>query len=374
MQTERLGLPGVRRGGGGWQRWTDRVVAAGATLDATLPGQLVAVVGARHAGNGEQDGEGGAQEGGVMEPAGQPGDVVVAHEGDRRKGFAKGLVTAQRPGQLEEVGVVEGAPDRLVQLVLRDAVEPALLHEAHVVAVHLLAEEEGLGVDAAHRLAQSGEKGFGDQIGHVQAPAVGAAVQPVAAHRDRPFEHLGVGVVERDQLLVALEVGIGEAIGTGGGEIEAEPGRERRGGATGEHVPKRGEGAPHMVEDAVQDEQQVALVAGVREGREVLLITQALVDPKGVDGVVAVGGGDEDRGQQHPAAAQRPDVVEPCLEPAEAASAQRGGLGVGIGSGGPSRPQAVEVVEDAAPHPGGKLGHGSRLAWYMHCCCIFYVG
>ena len=49
-----------------------------------------------------------------------------------------------------------------------------------VHAVQALREEEGVEVNFAHGLAQRGEKGFGDQVGHVQAPAVGSAVQPSA--------------------------------------------------------------------------------------------------------------------------------------------------------------------------------------------------
>ena len=45
----------------------------------------------------------------------------------------------------------------------------------------------------------------GDGVGGVEAPAVGAAPQPVRHHVDGVVDHIGVVVVQRDQLAVTLE-------------------------------------------------------------------------------------------------------------------------------------------------------------------------
>ena len=60
---------------------------------------------------------------GVVQLAGDPGDVVVADEGHRHEVVEKLVVPHQRPVELVEVAVVEAAPDRLPQLVLGDRVE-----------------------------------------------------------------------------------------------------------------------------------------------------------------------------------------------------------------------------------------------------------
>ena len=78
---------------------------------------------------------------GPLEPTGDPGDVVIADEGQRREAGEKLVVPLQRPVQLEEVAVVEAAPDRLPQLVLGGRVEPGGIDHRRVVAVDELADE-----------------------------------------------------------------------------------------------------------------------------------------------------------------------------------------------------------------------------------------
>ena len=48
----------------------------------------------------------------ALELAGDAGDIVVSDEGQRRKAVEEPGVTLQRVIQLEEVAVVESAPDR----------------------------------------------------------------------------------------------------------------------------------------------------------------------------------------------------------------------------------------------------------------------
>lgn len=64
------------------QRLADGVVAAGTVLLDTGPTELVAVAGARDAGNGEEDGECVLEMALVVQVAPDACDVVVAEEGD----------------------------------------------------------------------------------------------------------------------------------------------------------------------------------------------------------------------------------------------------------------------------------------------------
>ena len=60
---------------------------------------------------------------GVLELTGDAGDIVVADEGHRDEAIKEFVMSRQGMVQLMKIAVVEAAPDRLPQFVLRDRVE-----------------------------------------------------------------------------------------------------------------------------------------------------------------------------------------------------------------------------------------------------------
>ena len=66
-----------------------------------------------------------------------------------------------------------------------------------------------------------------------------------------------------------------------------------------------------MVEHAVEDQPQAALVSGGDQRVEVALVAEPGVDPEVVDGVVAVGLRGEHRAEQQAVAAELDRVVKP---------------------------------------------------------------
>ena len=99
-----------------------RVVTSGAVLFDALVGELVTGVDRRNPTDGEQQDQGVAEMFGPLKLACDPGDVVVAHEGQRREGVQESVVALHRPVQLVEITVVEAAPDSLPQLILGDRI------------------------------------------------------------------------------------------------------------------------------------------------------------------------------------------------------------------------------------------------------------
>jgi hypothetical protein len=116
---------------------------------------------------------------------------------------------------------------------------------------------------------------------------------------------------------VALEVPIGEAVRSRVGRVDVEPGRRGGVGALLQHLPEAREVAPDVVEDAVEQHPDTARVPGRDEVDEVLLGAESPVDLEVVDGVVAVSLRLEDRAEGQAVAAQREEVVEPVLQPAQ---------------------------------------------------------
>ena len=100
------------------------VVATDPILFHPTESLLVAVVDARCAGHGEQQDERVREVRGVLDPARDARDVVVAHERQRHERVEQLVVARDVPRELMEVAVVDRAPDRLPQLVLRHGVEP----------------------------------------------------------------------------------------------------------------------------------------------------------------------------------------------------------------------------------------------------------
>src|SRR5258708_31041468 len=88
---------------------------------------------------------------GIAQLGGDPGYVVVAEERQRRERAEEAVMPVEGPGQLEEVTVVQRAPDRLPQLVLGDRVDAAVGGVTRVVAVDHLGGEPGGAVAGADR-------------------------------------------------------------------------------------------------------------------------------------------------------------------------------------------------------------------------------
>src|SRR5262249_18700663 len=149
---------------------------------------------------------------------------------------AEPRMSLERPRQLEEVDVVQRAPDRLVQLVLRDGVETARGDERDVVAVDHLAEEKRVGKAGPYRRGERRPERARRGVHGVEPPAVAASREPVGRDRDRPAEDDLAPVVERDQLRMALEGAVFEAVGAAAGEVETEPVALARSLALAQHV------------------------------------------------------------------------------------------------------------------------------------------
>ena len=161
-----------------------------------------------------------------------------------------------------------------------------------------------------------------DRVGGVEPPAACPAAEPVLHHLDHVAEHRGLVVVELDELAVALEhrvVAVGGAL---------EPARGGRPGAAVQRGLERREPPADVVEHAVEDQPQPALVGRRHQRVEVGLVAQPGVDPEVVGGVVPVALRREDRPEQQAVAAELDGVVQPRLELPQPVP---GGLAVGQG-------------------------------------------
>ena len=112
---------------------------------------------------------------GVLEAAGDPGDVVIADERQRHERVQKFVVPHQRPVEFVEVSVVDAAPDRLPQFVLGHRVEAAVAHPRRIVTVDDLADEPRVGERRANAGEHLGPEPVGHRVGRIETPAVGAA-------------------------------------------------------------------------------------------------------------------------------------------------------------------------------------------------------
>ena len=221
-------------------------------LDAP-PALLVTGVDRRVPGQGEEDGQGVAEVPGLPELAGDAGHVVVADEGQRREDVDERLVATHRVGQLEQVPVVQPAPDRLPQLVLGHRIEGALAHEARVVAVDDLAQQIGVGPAGADLLRERGPEGDRYRVGGVETESVRAPLDPVVRDRDGELPYRRLRMVQGHQVSVPLERLVGEPVRSRRVEVEAEPPRVPGFRPVGEHVREGRERARDVVEDAVEE-------------------------------------------------------------------------------------------------------------------------
>ena len=347
----------------GRQGGADLVVAAEGLGLHPAEGLLVPVVDAGHAAHGHEQDDGERRPAGP-DLAGDAGDVVVADEGRRDEPVQQLVVALEAPVELVEVDVGQRAPGRLPQLVLGDGVHGGGLDEAGVVAVDDLTHEPGVGVALAHGGQDARPEGGVDGVGGVQAPGARAAVEPVGEYPHGQVAHLGGVVVEGGQGLVPLEGGVAGAGRSGivpdgavpdGGVVEAEEAALLSPGAGG---PEQGVLGADVPEDTVEHEGQAPGAAGLGKAVEGGVITQAGVDAQVVGGVVAVGGGGEDRPERQTVGTELDGVVEPGLQAVQA----RGDAGLGQGrtrfgaDGCAGGAEGVDLPPDGVVDPGGGCG------------------
>ena len=221
---------------------------------------------------------------GVLQLARDSGHVVVADEGHRHEHVQKIVVPRQCMVELVEIAVVQAAPDRLPQFVLRDGVESGIANVHRVVAVDDLADEPCVAELLADAWQHLSPEAVGYRVGGVEAPAIGSAAQPVRHHIDDVVDDVGVVVVQRDELAVALER-----------LVSAAGGAEPRGVMAVDRVAVTGEVRPDMVEDTVEQDAQAASVRLGDKLVEVRVVAEPRIDPLVVGGVVAVSPRLEDR-------------------------------------------------------------------------------
>ena len=178
-------------------------------------------------------------------------------------------------------------------------------------------------------------------------------------HPHGQVAHLAGVVVEGGQGLMPLEGGVAGAGRSGivpaSGVVEAEEAALLSPGAGG---PEEGVLGADVPEDAVEHEGQAPGAAGLGETVEGGVITQAGVDAQVVGGVVAVGGGGEDRPERQTVGTELDGVVEPGLQAIQA----RGGAGLGQrrsrfgADGGAGGAEGVDLPPDGVVDPGWGCG------------------
>ena len=276
------------------------VVAADPFLLDSAVGRFVARVDARGAADGEQDHQRVLEMLGVLQLAGDPGDVVVADEGHRDERIEKVVVPLQRPVELVEVTVVQAAPCRLPQLVLGDRVEAGFADMRGVVPVDDFADEPCVAELLPNPRQHLRPEPVRDGVGRVETPSVGSTTQPVRHHVDGVVHHIGVVVVEGDQLAVALEC------------LEVVAGAaEPRGVGSCDGVAIARKVGSDMVEDTVEQDTQTPPVCFGDQFVEILVVTESRVDPIVVGGVVAVRARGEYRTERDTGGAEFDGVIEP---------------------------------------------------------------
>ena len=288
---------------------------------------------------------------GIYELARDAGHVVVPEERLRYESVQQLAVPLQCPGELVEVAVVQRAPRRLPQLVLRHRVHAGLGHEARVVAVDDLAQQPRVRMLRAHPIGDLPPESGGHRIGGIEPPTRCAALQPVGHHVADVVHDLRFVVVQSHQMLVALEA-VERTV-----RPAAEPCRERRLVAVLQHVGQRGKAAPDMVEDAVEHDLDASARRLLEQLDQVLLGAESWVYAVVVHGVVAVGLGREDGTEQQTVRAQAEDVVQPVVQLPEprcrGARVDRVDIAghVCCGLRSPEKAERVDVPEDRGLRP-----------------------
>ena len=107
--------------------------------------------------------------------------------------------------------------------------------------------------------------------------------------------------------------------------------------------------ATDMVEDSVEEDAQAPRVRGLDQGVEIGIVAETRVDPEGIDRVVAVGRGREDRPERQPRGAEFDRVVEPGMQLGQAMHDGRAGNGLGLGA---DEAERKDLPPDSVLDPG----------------------
>ena len=218
---------------------------------------------------------------------------------------------AQRPVELEEVPLPQRGPDRLPQLVLGDRVQARPVRRSP-------------GSRRGSSRRRTRRRGTARGPAAARRPRTRGAPRrprPAASRRRRAPASASSprrpGPAPRRRRGPARPAGRGPRRSTGSPSLQriqrpaSEPAPASSAARTGREVPAG------VVEDAVEQHPDPPLAAGGDERVEVAVVAQPGVDAEVVGGVVAVGPRGEDRSQRQPVRAQRDEVVQPPVQPAQ---------------------------------------------------------
>ena len=168
---------------------------------------------------------------------------------------------------------------------------------------------------------------------------------------DRPVEDLRAAVVQGDELPMTFEGPVGEPVAAVAREVEPKPARIWRSRSVGQYISEAREVSTDVVEHAVEQDLQVAIVACLDEGGKIVLVPQPLVDPEVVNGIITVRHRHEDGSQHDAATAQAPNMVQPSQEPSKTSARWSAAHHVGIVVWSAGGSKGMQMVPDPAWQP-----------------------
>ncbi len=233
-----------------------------------------------------------------------------------------------------------------------------------------LADDVGVGVGGVDPVAELGpERAVVDLVGHVEPPAVGAEVDPVAA--DVPEEladgrGVGVELGQRVQPPPGVVAGrLAVVVGVQGPAVDAEPVEVGRILAVLEDVVELEESPAGVIEHAVQDDLDPLRVRPVDQAAERGIAAEHRVDAEIVVRVIPVVRGRlEDRREVDRVDAQIQQIIEMFEHPDQVAPlvpVRRGRVAPGVEVRGlgdrqaPGEAVGEDLVEDRVADPVGRL-------------------
>ena len=353
-------LPDFRHGGDGVGEIVPlRFLQSGAQTGVSLilvplDAPFTAVVEGRNPRHAEEDTVSGENVAGLIEHAGDAGDVVVIEETEKGLSPIEGpLLRAKLPleavADLEEVHGVEAGPETLVALVVGDAVTHLVIHPAVVIPVESFAHKDKVRLEPIGEGAQLPQVVLTETIGHIQPQTVDIELlHPGADGVKLVLDHGRVVEVQLHQLVVALPALVPEAVVVVGVSVKAQMEPVLVGAVPLFllYVPEGPEAPADMVEYAIQHDPQARLVEGVTYCFEVLVGTQTAVHRPVVPGVIAVAVALEEGVEEYGVRAGFPDVVHPVQKLQDAV-----GLDAVVVQGRPAQAQGVDLVDHCIIKP-----------------------